>query len=280
MKKLIWLFAAPILFASCKKDSDSNPTPAPTSNACTISEERDSVGNKLTSSYEFDASKRLIKEFSYTNGVKSGYTTFTYSGSTVSIQYFNMNNQADGSPAIATLNSSGYITRLISSGPDTIENTPGISKDTSNLSYNSAGQLETFNSRNWTRDASNNIIGQNSLNYQYEYSSGRASKVTNTFSSGGSSSSTVQTYIYDNSSPLVTSNPVVSFFSFAGTAIFGKLQSDRIPVKIELTSSTGEPISTSIITATVDAKGNPTKIRTAFGGFGGSYTTLYSYSCP
>ena len=281
MKKLIWLLlAAPFVLGSCKKDSDSNPSPSPAASACVTTEERDSASNSLTESYEYDANRRIIKQFNYSDGVKSGYSSFSYSGNTITIRSYNMNNSPDGNPSVATLNSSGYISGVVGFGPDTIDNIPGISRDTTLLSYNSSGQMLSYSSRNWFRDESNNVISQYNLTQTFEYTSGRVSKQTNDFTSNGFSSNSVQVYTYDENSPVVTSNPIVSLFSIAGSELFGKLQSNRIPVKIESTNgSGGQPVITTIA-ATVDAKGNPTKIRTVSGNAGSAYTLLYGYNCP
>lgn len=290
MKKLFWLLAAPVLLvSSCKKDSDNTPTPNPGSSACILTEERDSVGNKLSSSYEYDANRRITKQFYYSNGVKSGYSTFTFSGNTLSLQDYRMDNSADGSPAIATLNSSGNITSLISTSPDTVDGTPGISKDTTSLTYNSTGQLSGYTSRSWTRDGSNNVLSRNTMTFTFEYTAGRVSKQTNNFSSTRGTSTenslSVETFTYDNASPVVTSNPAVSFFSLPGSDLFGKIQSDRIPVKSETTytDESGSSTGSKTFSAIVDSKGNPTKIRIyqdIGGGWSSSYTTLYSYNCP
>jgi hypothetical protein len=200
-----------------------------------------------------------------------------------------MDNSADGSPAIAALNSSGYITSLISTSPDTVDGTPGISKDTTFLTYNSAGQMSGYSIKSWTRDGSNNLLSRYTLTFTFDYASGRVSKLTNSFSSttgtSTENSSSVETFTYDNASPLVTSNPAVGFFFLPGSGLFGKLQSDRIPVNSETTytSESGTSTSSKNISATVDSKGNPTKIRIYQdfgGGFGFSNTTLYSYNCP
>lgn len=281
MKKLIWLLlAAPLFLWSCKKDSDSNPSPSTASNACVRIEERDSASNFLTDSYEYDASRRIIKQFNYSDGVKSGYSTFSYSGNTITIQRFNMNNSPDGNPSVATLNSSGYISGAVGFDPDTVDNIPGISRDTTLLSYNSSGQMLSYSSRNWFRDESNEVISQYNLTQTFEYASGRVSKQTTVFTINGFNSTSVQVYTYDDNSPIVTSNPIVSLFSIAGSELFGKLQSNRIPVKVETTNdSGGQPVITTIA-ATVDTKGNPTKIRTVSGNAGSAYTLLYGYNCP
>ena len=85
--------------------------------------------------------------------------------------------------------------------------------------------------------------------------------------------------------PIVTSNPVISSFIITGSDLFGKLMSNRIPVKADGTFTSDGQSSTSqkTFTASVDAKGNPTKIRTYYnlgGGFGFTTTDLYSYLCP
>lgn len=281
MKKLIWLLlAAPLVLASCKKESDSNPSPVPGSSACVITEERDSANNALTSSYEYDASRRVIKQFNYSNGVKSDYSTFTYSGSTITIQQYSMNNTVDGNPLIATLSSAGYVSTLISVGPDTVDNIPGISRDTINFSYNSSGQMLSYNNRYWFRDLSNNIISQYSNSLTFEYASGRVSKQINTFSGPGFTSTSTDVLTYDENSPLVTSNPVVGLFALAGSELFGKLQSNRIPVKIETSSEQGGQTNTKTITYAVDSKGNPTKIRIVSSGSPIAVTSLYNYNCP
>jgi hypothetical protein len=291
MKNLLWLLAAPILITSCKKDSDSNPTPTPNpgSSACLLEEERDSVGNKLTTSYEYDANRRLIKQFSYREGVKSGYANFTYSGSTLTIQDYKMDNSADGSPSIGSLNSSGYLTDLKSSRPDTVNGTPGIAKDTTTFTYNGSGQMTSYSIRSWTRTSSGTFLARYSMMLSYEYNSGRAFKTSNSFSetkgSVTQSSSSVTTYTFNESSPVVQSNPVIDLFSLSGTNLFGKLKADRIPVKADVTYELDGQTSTSTTTynSVVDSKGNPTKIRsfTDFGGgFGFGQTDLYSYKCP
>ena len=93
-------------------------------------------------------------------------------------------------------------------------------------------------------------------------------------------------YVYNENSPIVTSNPNLGFFSVAGNSWFGKLLSDKIPVSATYTYSytAGGSGSTQNYSyySTVDSKGNPTKIRTFYdygGGFS-EYTNLYNYDCP
>jgi len=61
--------------------------------------------------------------------------------------------------------------------------------------------------------------------------------------------------------------------------------SDKIPEKADIsTIYAGQTINSSAIySATVDSKGNPTKIRTYSdfgGGFSNASTSLYTYNCP
>lgn len=290
MKKLLWLLAAPLLITSCKKDSDSSPAPGPgNTSSCVVTEERDSVGNKLNTSYEYDANRRLIKEYSYSNGVKSGYSTFTYNGSSLTIQEYKMDNSADGSPALATLNSSGYLADVKGTRPDTVNGTPGISKDTSVFTYNGSGQMASYSIRSWTRSSAGDLLSRYSMSISYEYNSGRMFKTTNSYSqtTGNTteSNSTITTYTYNESSPIVQINPAVDFFSIAGSSLFGKLKADRIPTKADATYTVDGQNTTVTTTyaSTVDSKGNPTKIRTFTdygGGFGFGQTTLYAYNCP
>ena len=289
MKNTLLLLAASALLFSCKKDSDSNPSPSPTNSACLLTEERDSVGNKLENSYEFDSNRRISKIKSYSDGNLSLYTTLSYNGSTVTVQEFNSDNTVDGSPITLLLNSSGYAIDQKQTRPDTIDGVIGIAKDTVQISYNSTGQMSSFSSHSWTRNSAGDIIGNTSYSIAWEYSSGRVSKSTNNYSQNRGTSnysqSSTSNYTYGSNSPTVTSNPVVGFFSVGGSTLFGKLMSDKIPEKADISSTyTGQTTNSSaIFTATVDSKGNPTKIRTFSdygGGFTNSSTRLYSYNCP
>jgi hypothetical protein len=291
MKKILILLAAPVLISSCKKDDDATSPGNNTTNStsCLITEERDSTGNKLETTYEYDASKRLIKMTQYTDGVISGYNTFTYNGSTISVQDFKADNTADGAQGTILLNSSGYIIEQRQSKLDTVDGVPGTTLDTVRISYNAAGQMSSMDTRSWTRSAGGNLLKNSSMSMAYEFSGGRQSKATNNFSSseGGTTqtSSSVTTYTYDNASPVVTSNPVIGFLTIAGSSLFGKLGSDRIPSRSDVVSTiNGQSYNSySTYNAVIDSKGNPTKIRTFtdYGGiFNDSNTTLYSYSCP
>ena len=290
MKNTLLLLTASALLFSCKKDSDSNPSPSPTNSACVLTEDRDSVGNKLENSYEFDASRRISKIKNYSsNGTLSGYSTLSYNGSTVTVQEFHPDNTLDGTPTTVLLNSSGYAVDQKQTRPDTIDGVIGIAKDTVQVSYTSTGQMSNYSSRSWTRNSSGDIIGNTSYSLVWEYSSGRVSKSTNNYSQNRGTSnysgSSTSTFTYDNNSPTVTSNPVVGIVSFAGSTLFGKLMSDKIPSKADIsTTFSGQTTNSSaIFTATVDSKGNPTKIRTFSdygGGFTNSSTRLYSYNCP
>lgn len=277
MKKNFIFLTLAVLGWSCKKDSDSNPNPTPTSSACLLTEIRDSVGNELSQSFEYDASRKISKQSFYTNGNKTGYATFTFSGSTMTIQNYKLNNTIDGSPAIATLNSSGNITKIIfGSRPDTVNGTPGTAKDTSDYTYNNSSQLFKMSIRSWIRDASGNILSSYSSSSEYEYSNGQVTKETNKYESSFGNNTNTTTYTYNNSSPVVTSNPVIDDYGLPGTELFGKLMSNRIPVKSE--TSTGTSTFTTTYNATVDAKGNPTKLREASEFF--TNTSLYNYNCP
>ena len=292
MKKILIFTTACISFCACKKDSDSNsnPSPAPVSNSCLLTEVRDSSGNRVTSSYEYNANRKLLKENKYSNGVLSGYSTYSYNGNTLTIQDYKTNNQADGSPAIGILNASGYLTSLVSSGPDTIEGTPGIAKDTGSFNYNSSGQMQSYTLRSWTRDAGNTVLNWFSITVNFEYNAGRATKITSSFNSTRGSltenSSSVDVYTYNENSPIVKSNPAIGFFFLAGTELLGKPVSDRIPVKSDETYTDIEGNSSNGIktfSAIIDSKGYPTKIRTRSDLGGGSFfstTTQYTYTCP
>ena len=255
-----------------------------------MTEERDSVGNKFENSYEYDASRRISKIKSYrSDGTLSGYSTLSYNGSTVTIQDFNLDNTLDGTPTTVLLNSSGYAIDQKQTRPDTIGGVAGIAKDTVQLSYNSTGQMSNYSSQSWTRNSAGDIIGNNSYSIAWEYSSGRVSKSTITYTQNRGASnysgSSTSTYTYGSNSPTVTSNPVVGIISIAGSTLFGKLMSDKIPLKADISStSAGQTTNSSVIyTATVDSKGNPTRIRT-FSDYGGGFTdlrtSLYTYSCP
>jgi len=280
VKKIIWLLAAPILIASCKKDSDNNPIP--TMPACVATEVRDSIGNKMTASYEYDANRRITKmyDFDYLSGTKTGYSTFAYSGNRLTITGYKMDNSPDGRLSNATLNASGFVSRSTGIGPDTSNGIPGSAKDTTEITYNSNGQLLTSNLRRWMRDANGNFIYRFFLTQSYEYTNDRVSKefetISQSNSTGYQSTRTDTTvYTYDSSSPVVTSNPVVMGATALG--LVGKLMANRIPVKSEGSSSK------ATYTATIDSKGNPTKIRSTYdygNGNGGSYTNIYSYNCP
>lgn len=289
MKNTLLLLTASAVLFSCKKDSDSNPSPSPspTNSACVLTEGRDSVGNKLENSYEYDASRRISKIKNYSNGSLSGYSTWTYNGSTVTVQDYNSDNTLDGTPSTVLLNSSGYVIDQKQTKPDTIDGVAGIAKDTLQLSYNSTGQMSNFSSHSWTRNSVGDIIGNTSYSIAWEYSSGRVSKSTITYTqnrgASNNSSSSTSTYTYGSNSPTVTSNPVVGIISIAGSTLFGKLMSDKIPEKVDNSSAGQTTNNSSIFTATVDSKGNPTKIRT-FSDYGGGFTNtstrLYTYSCP
>jgi len=288
MKNTLLVLTASALLFSCKKDSDSNPSPSPTNSACVLTEVRDSVGNKLEASYEYDASRRISKIKNYSsNGNLSGYSTLSYNGSTVTVQDYNSDNTLDGTPTTVLLNSSGYAIDQKQTRPDTIDGVAGIAKDTVQLSYNSTGQMSNYSSHSWTRNSAGDIIGNTSYSFTWEYSSGRVSKYTNTYTqnrgTSNYSSSSTSTYTYGSNSPTVTSNPVVGIISIAGSTLFGKLMSDKIPEKVSSTYSDQTTNSSTIYTATIDSKGNPTRIRT-FSDYGGGFTdlrtSLYTYSCP
>jgi len=275
MKKNYIFLALAVLGWSCKKDSESNPNPTPTS-SCLLTEVRDSVGNTLANSYEYDASRRVSKLYSYNGGLKSGYSTFTYSATAITRQEFRMDNSSQGS-SLATLNSSGYISLNIGISSDSIDNEPVTTKDTSNFTYNSSGQLSGYSIKAWSRNAAGDIKSQFTQTLTNEYTSGRVSKSTTSLNVGGANPYTLtftEVFTYDPASPSVKYNPLLGFNEESGE-FFGKISSDKLPSKIETTSDFGTSIQT--ITATVDAKGNPTKIRVA----GIDVTTsLYTYNCP
>jgi hypothetical protein len=281
MKNLIWLFAATVLITSCKKESDNNPSPAPSLSACAVTEIRDSVGNKLESSYEYDANRRITKMYytDFFNGTIV-YNTFAYSGNSLTITGYKMDNSPDGRIGNATLNTSGFVSRVTETKLDTSNGIPRISKDTSEYTYNSNGQLLTENFRNWIRDANGNFIFRYFRTNSYEYTNGRVSKEFETTSElvkDGYQNSRKDTtmYTYDDSSPVVTNNPVVLKETLLG--LLGKLMANRIPVKSESSNTK------AFYTATIDSKGNPTKIRTKYvngNGIIDSYTKVYSNYCP
>lgn len=173
--------------------------------------------------------------------------------------------------------------------PDTIEGVAGTAKDIVLITYNVSGQMSNYSSQSWTRNSAGNIIGNSSYFISWEYTSGRASKSTNSNSTNrgsiNESGSSTTTYTYGSNSPTVTSNPVVGFITIAGSSLFGKLISDKIPERANISANySGQTLNySSIYTTSVDSKGNPTKIRTFTdygGGFPNSSTSLYSYSCP
>ena len=292
MKNTLVLLAASALLFSCKKDSDSNPSPSPgpINSVCVLTEDRDSVGNKLNASYEYDASRRISKIKNYSsNGNLSGYSTLSYNGSTVILQGYNSDNTLDGTPTTVLLNSSGYAIDQKQTRPDTVDGVVGVAKDTVLLSYNSTGQMSNYSSHSWTRNSAGDIIGNSSYSITWEYSSGRVSKSTNTITQNRGTSnysgSSTTTYTYGSNSPTVTSNPVVGLISISGSTLFGKLMSDKIPEKADISSTSSGQTTTysSVFSTTIDSKGNPTKIRT-FSDYGGGFTdlrtSLYTYSCP
>ncbi len=290
MKKLLILLAAPLMLASCKKDSESTPGPTtPGGNSgtsCYLTEEKDSTNNEIDNTYEYDASKRISKILSYENGTISSYSTLSYNGNIVTIQDFKANNTADGSPYIILLNSSGYYAEQRRIHPDTTsDGIPGTASDTTLIGYNAAGQQSSFTIRSWTRNASDSIIAYSSNSTTYEFSDGRVSKSNFSFSNNkGENFNSTTTYTYSSSSPAVKSNPVIGFFSVGGSTLLGKIMSDKIPASSVTTTNFGASTytSTSTYTAVVDAKGYPTKIRSASSRqFSNDVnTTLYTYNCP
>jgi hypothetical protein len=282
MKKHIWLVAFPVLIISCKKESENNPSPTPSLPACVVTEVRDSVGNKMTASYEYDVNRRITKmyDFDYSNGTKTGYSTFAFSGNRLTITGYKMDNSPNGSLWLATLNASGSISSYTRVRPDTSNGIIGTVKDTTVFTYNSNGQMLTNNQRGWKRDANGNFISLFFLTQICEYLNERVSKAIFIVSQSNSngyqySSNDTTMYTYDNSSSEVTTNPII--FGETTIGLFGKLVSNRIPVKSESSNSK------ATYTATIDSKGNPTKIRSTYdygNGFIQSYTKVYSNYCP
>jgi hypothetical protein len=106
---------------------------------------------------------------------------------------------------------------------------------------------------------------------------------------GKSNESYTHEYTYDETSPTVKSaNPVFSEDGSGNGYFYGRIKSDKIPEKkVTTRSSSGSPIPsvyTTTYTAVVDAKGNPTKVRTVTTYSDGTSpfirTKYYTYNCP
>jgi hypothetical protein len=288
MKKLLWLFVVPILMTSCKKDSDDAVVPAASIKTCTLIETRDSLSNNQSSGFEYDASGRISKiiNFDSYNGLLLGYRTLSYNGNNNQIKTFNAAGTETGS-GYFVLNSNGYMTLSRGSRKDTLNGIPVINQDSIIITYNQSGQMLTYTGHYWSTFENDSSGGMDIRKTSHEYASGRLSKQnlevyitgqTQLFEEASTS------YFYDNNSPTVTSNPAFNFSSGPGVFILGKIQSDKIPVRAEVTSSwQGQTSSyTNTFYATVDEKGNPVRFRMISdnGGIFPARTTLYSYSCP
>lgn len=282
MKKLLWFFAAPILISACKKDSDSTPTTG--SSACLITEERDSADNKLTTSYEYDVSRRVSKINNFFGGQLRGYTTCAYSGNTIELKQFDGTGQETGT-GTGVLNSKGFITFSKGSRQESNNGVPQIVQDSILITYNDAGQMLRYTG--YYSTLNNGIVSKGDIRTTtYEYAGGRLVKENSSVVNWSNSTlfeSRSATYTYDDNSPVVTSNP---FLGQSGITLFGKPASDKIPVKAVSTYaypvSGGSFTSTALFSATVDSKGNPTRIRVNDDASGTpvSSTYFYSYNCP
>ena len=288
MKKLLWLFVAPILITSCKKDSDTSPVPNPEIKTCTLTEVRDSLSNKRTQTFEYDASGRLskISRYDFSTDSLIEFSTFTYDGNTCLLKSYDSNGTESGTGSLF-LNSNGYVTLNRSSRKD-INNggtIPEMRQDSVIITYNQSGQILTYTGHYWSTFPNDSIGKGDVRSTVYEYTNGRLSRINLEVTSDGQPFETeITTYLYNDDSPLVSSNPSFNFFSAPGVTLFGKPFSDKIPASAAISSTwLGQTSNSSkTFSATVDAKGNPVRFRVTSdnGGSAPSNTTLYSYNCP
>ena len=291
MKKQFSIFALVLIALACSKKDSTTPDSNKNLNlivasGCLVADVTDSASNKKTEIYTYDASRRLIK-IEYPGSAEDGPTTFTYGTGTVSIQEFNTSGVASENPETVPLNANGYYTGGISSEPDTVKGTPGVRKDTVVLTYTSDNRLLSIKYTFTTyANGTNAILNQGRSTTNCTYAGNKLTKIVRSSYYGvddrDNGSSTTE-YTYDEASPTVKSNYEVS----EEFNLFGSLQSDKIPVKVVGTytsaGSSTPGVNTTTYTAVVDAKGNPTKIRTVLTYNGSSptiRTKIYTYNCP
>ncbi len=251
---------------------------------------RDSADNNLEASYEYDASRRVSKFSIFSGGQLSRYLTFTYSGNTVEIKQFDGSGLEIGT-GTGALNAKGYLAYSKGNFQESNDGVPVIRQDSILISYNDAGQMLRYTG--YYSTLNNGSVSKGDIRTNtYEYSNGRLAKknVSVVFWSNGTLfDSTSTSYTYDDNSPLVTSNPHLGLglYQVAGISLLGKPASDKIPVKAVETSF--NPVGgfqgsliTTYFSATVDSKGNPTRIRVTDDASGSpvSRTSNYSYNCP
>jgi len=279
--------ATPLLITACKKDSDKQAVPEPEIKTCTLTEMRDSLSNKRTQTFEYDASGRLSKISRYNIVTDSlvEYRTFTYNGNTCLLKNYDAKGVESGTGSLF-LNSNGFVTLNRASRKDIINGTiPAMRQDSVVITYNQSGQMLTYTGHYWSTFPNDSIGKRDVRSTVYEYTNGRLSRINLEVTSDGQPFQTeITTYLYNNDSPLVSSNPSFNFFSAPGVTLFGKPFSDKIPASAAISSTFMGQTSNSSKTfsATVDAKGNPVRFRVSSdnGGSAASNTTLYSYNCP
>jgi len=286
MKKLLWLIAAPVLITACKKDNDNSPAPDTVVKTCQLVEIQDSITKDLKTSYEYDASRRVSKISSFSSGQLRRYQTYTYSGNKIELRQFDGSDLEIGT-GTGELNPEGFLTKFKGRRQVSNDVVTETIQDSTLITYNNAGQM--LSSTGYYSKINNGIGSKLDIRTNtFEYSNGRLAKenvsvvLWNSFTLFDSLSTS---YTYDNNSPLITSNPYLG--SAGGISLTGKLASDKMPVKAVETrfnSATGLPgnSSTTYFSATVDPKGNPTRIRISYEENGSlvSETLLYNYNCP
>ena len=287
MKNILHFLALVLIGISCSKKE--NNSPGISNSGCLIADATDSATNQKSYSCTYDANRRITKFQQYDNGVEDLYTTFTYGPGIVTLQFYLPGGVAIGRPVSASINSKGYNRSDITSKPDTVENVPGITKDTLICEYKSDDKLETMITRSTTyANGSNAILRQIRLFSHFIYSGNRLmeridSNSTRFGNNPFNKFSSTTEYTYDVGSPTVKVNPVIDQNDpFFGNRL-GSLASDKIPVKAvkKYDDFGSRPFtSTTTYTAVVDAKGNPTKIRSGSGGSSPSFRTqIYTYNC-